>query len=172
MDEFIALAEKVQIIRNNYRVNVHQDQPIRIDKNGGKWLKRGPMSVTVREGPLLEHAQKWFPDCNAVCLNRKRHTSPPMCRHRDGKNQLRESHICIWGDYPEGEGALVLEPDDGPVERITERGQWHTRAFSEILHHVEPHSSGTRFSAIAFKGKPVRLSSQFKKGVCKTNELD
>ena len=78
---------------------------------------------------------------------------------------MRESHICIWGDFPEGEGALVLEPDDGPEERITEREKWHTRAFSDIAHYVEPHSQGTRYSAVVFKGRPVRMSSQFQKGV-------
>ena len=144
MDEFIALAEKTRLFRNAYRVNVHPDQEVRLDRNGHKWLRRGPFSVTVREGPLLAKAQEWFPECNAVCLNRKRATSPPMSRHKDGKNLERLSHICIWGDYPEGEGALVLEPDDGSVERITERKAWHSRAFSEILHHVEPHTSGTR----------------------------
>ncbi len=87
-----------------------------------------------------------------------------MARHKDAKNQLRESHLCMWGDYPEGEGALVLEPDDGPAERITERRKWHTRAFSEITHHVEPHSSGVRYSAIAFKGRPVRMACQYKRG--------
>ena len=166
MDEFIALAERVKFFRNAYRCNVVEDVPenFRYDKNGQRWAKPGPMSVTIREGPLLAKAQEWFPDCNAVCLNRKRATSPPMARHKDGKNLERESHICIWGDYPEGEGALILEPDDGTVERITERKKWHSRAVSEIVHHVEPHSSGTRYSAICFKGKPVRMSTQFQKG--------
>ena len=58
-----------------------------------------------------------------------------------------------------------MEPDDGSVERITERKKWHSRAFSEIVHHVEPHSQGTRWSAICFKVKPVRLSCQFQKVV-------
>ena len=165
MDEFIALAQRTKFFRNAYRVNVHPDQEVRIDKNGCKWLRRGPMSVTVRDGPLLAKAQEWFPECNAVCLNRKRATSPPMGRHKDGKNLERLSHICIWGDFPEGEGTLVLEPDDGSVERITEREKWHSRAFSEIVHYVEPHSQGTRWSAICFKGKPVRLASQYQKGV-------
>ena len=164
MDEFCSLAEQVKMYRNSYRVNVHPGEELRIDVNGGKWLKKGPFSVTVREGPLVEKMQEWFPDCNAVCVNRKRATSPPMGRHKDGKNQLRESHICIWGDHPEGEGTLVLETDDGE-ERLTERRKWHTRAYSEIYHRVEPHTSGVRWSAIAFRGKPVRLTTQFKKGV-------
>ena len=86
LDEFIALVGKVKFSRNDYRMNVHPGAELRINKNGGKWLKRGPMSVTIREGPILEKAQQWFPECNAVCLNRKRHTSPPMGRHKDGKN--------------------------------------------------------------------------------------
>ena len=165
MDEFIALAQQVKFVRNSYRVNVHPDEEVRIDRNGCKWLRRGPFSVTVRDGPLLAKAQEWFPECNAVTVNRKRATSPPMARHKDGKTQLRESHICIWGDFPEGEGTLVLEPDEGPEERITEREKWHTRAFSDIAHYVEPHSQGTRYSAVAFKGRSVRMSSQFQKGV-------
>ena len=163
MAELKDLVSKVKFFRNAYRVNVHPDEEVRIDKNGCKWLKRGPLSVTVREGPILEHVQKIFPDVNAVCLNKKRANSPPMQRHKDRKNQLRESHICIWGDYPEDEGALVLEPSDAPPERITEREKWHSRGFSEITHYVESHSSGTRWSAIAFKGKPVRLSCQSQK---------
>ena len=85
VDVFIALAEQTKFFRNAYRVNVHPDQEVRIDKNGCKWLRRGPMSVTVREGPLLAKAQEWFPECNAVTVNRKRATSPPMARHKDGK---------------------------------------------------------------------------------------
>ena len=65
---------KGEVFRNTYRVNVHPDQEVRVDKNGCTWLKRGPMSVTVREGPLLAKAQEWFPECNAV-------TSKPKACH-------------------------------------------------------------------------------------------
>ena len=71
MEEFSRLAEQVKFIRHSYRVSVHKDQPLRIDKNGAKWLQRGPVSVTLREGRLLDMAQQWFPECNAQCLNKK-----------------------------------------------------------------------------------------------------
>ncbi len=57
VEKFNALAEKVKFVRNAYRVDVHPNQEVRIDKNGCKWLRRGPMSVTVRDGPLLAKAQ-------------------------------------------------------------------------------------------------------------------
>ena len=43
MDEFCSLAEQVKMYRNSYRVNVHPGEELRIDKNGGKWLKKGPL---------------------------------------------------------------------------------------------------------------------------------
>ena len=75
MDEFVALAEQVKLFRNAYRCNVQPGQEVRFDKNGCKWLRRGPCSVTVRDGPLVAKAQEWFPECKAVCSNRKRAAS-------------------------------------------------------------------------------------------------
>ena len=150
MDDFCRLVESQKLIRNSMRTNVHPDQPMRIDKNGTKWLARGPYSNSFSSGPLVEKAQEWFPQCNAVCVNRKSADFPPMARHKDRRNKLPESHVLIWGDFPENEGALVVENEDGTEERLTERRVWHTREFAKQWHHVEPHTTGVRWSAIAF----------------------
>ncbi len=70
-----------QVVENNLRTNL-SDNPdhFRVDRNGRKWLKYkyAPFSNTVKAGPILEHVQKTFPWANAVCLNKKSATSPPM----------------------------------------------------------------------------------------------
>ena len=71
--------------------------------------------MQTKQTAMLEHVQKTFPWANAVCLNRKSATSPPMAAHRD-KGNKSASMICFWGDYDnsDGQGALCLE--DGTMQ--------------------------------------------------------
>ena len=89
MQELIDLVDKHhKFTRNGFRTNLDNDSSnFYFDSSGRKWLKKGPYSNTVRSGPILEHVQTIFPDCTAVCLNRKRAESPPMAAHRDKENE-------------------------------------------------------------------------------------
>ena len=153
MDELISLVGQHRFWRNGFRVNVQQDEAHRRkDRNGRTWLKYpfAPRSNTIREGPILECVQKQLGEhINSVCLNKKAATSPPMTRHKDRKNKSN-SHICFWGDF-EGGGALHLA--DGRV--FNEKHQWYEYDGSAVEHWVEPHESGTRYSAVAFQGPPA-----------------
>ena len=165
MQELIALVEEHKWWRNGLRTNT-SDNPehCRVDKNGRKWLiyKYAPWSNTVKAGPILEHVQKTFPWANAVCLNKKSATSPPMAKHRD-KGNKSASMIAFWGDY-EGGGELCLE--DGTV--YSEKGVWHgPYQGDEITHWVTPHKTGTRFSCVVFEA-PQR---SYKKKKLPRNEL-
>ena len=63
------------------------------------------------------------------------------------------SYVMHWGQ-PVGEGALVTENGD----RYEEQRVWHNCGdLSKITHWVEPHSSGTRYSMVAFFGPPPRV---------------
>jgi len=153
MQELISLVEDHKWWRNGLRTNT-SDNPehYRVDKNGRKWLryKYAPCSNTIREGPILTHIQKTFPWANAVCLNKKRASSPPMAKHRD-KGNKSASMICFWGDY-EGGGDLCLE--DGTI--YSEKEVWHgPYQGDEMTHWVSPHKTGTRFSAVVFEA-PTR----------------
>ena len=152
MQELIKLVEKHKWWRNSMRVNT-TDNPehISLDKGGRRWLKYkyAPRSNTVRAGPILEHVQKTFPWANAVCLNRKNATSPPMTAHRD-KGNTSESFITFWGDFDNSnnQGALCLE--DGTI--FSEKGVWHGPfRGDQMTHWVLPHKTGVRFSCIAFR---------------------
>ena len=153
MENLISLVEKHRWWRNGYRVNLDQDEAHRrLDRNGRVWLKYAyaPYSNTIREGPILECVQKSLPHVNAVCLNRKSASSPPMQRHLDRKNE-GGSYICFWGDFQDG-GELCLA--DGTA--YSEKGIWHGPYNGhEVEHWVTPHKSGTRYSAVAFKGPPA-----------------
>ena len=139
---------------NAYRVNLDTDpEHHRVDRNGRTWLRNdlAPYSNTLRSGPILDYVRTELPGVNAVCLNRKRAESPPMSRHRDGKNS-GPSWVMFWGDYPEGEGCLCLE--DGTV--YSEKHVWHgPMDGAKVAHWVTPHTSGVRYSAVAFSGPPA-----------------
>ena len=96
MQGLIDLVDKHKFTRNGFRTNL-DDNPdnFNVDSSGRKWLKKGPYSNTVRSGPILNHVQTIFPDCTAVCLNRKRAESPPMAAHRDKK--ILEKAIFVFG---------------------------------------------------------------------------
>ena len=160
--------------RNAYRVNLDTEESHRRrDRNGREWIKYpfAPYSNTIREGRILECVREQLGDqINAVCLNRKRAESPPMTKHTDGKN-AGPSWVCLWGDF-EGGGELCLE--DGTV--YAEKHKWHgPKEGGTMPHWVNPHTSGTRFSAVAFTGPPAprtRPPAQKKKVLPKSNELD
>ena len=156
MEHLQELVSQHQFFRNGYRINTDLRASNRIqDKSGRTWLRRGPYSNTVREGhPIVEHVNSMGVPCDAVCLNRRRADSitPPMGRHRDGKN-TGHSWIAFWG-CPEGEGALALE--DG--RRFTEQNVLHYCGdLSQCTHWVEPHTTGTRYSVMCFSGPPPSM---------------
>ena len=166
MQELISLVENHKWWRNGLRTNL-SDNPehCRVDKNGRKWIKYryAPWSNTVKAGPILKHVQKTFPWANAVCLNRKSATSPPMAAHRD-KGNKSASVIAFWGDY-EGGGELCLE--DGTV--YSEKEVWHgPYQGDEVTHWVTPHKTGTRYSCVVFRAPP----RSYKKKRPLRNELD
>ena len=171
MDELISLVDQHKFWRNGFRVNLDKDESHRrYDKNGRTWIKYqyAPRSNTVREGPILECVQTMLPHVNSVCLNKKAATSPPMQRHKDRRNE-GNSFICFWGDY-EGGGELCLADGRG----FSEKHKWHEYDGSEVEHWVNPHTSGPRFSAVAFKGPPApKTRPPGRKKMCaKINELD
>ena len=140
--------------RNAFRTNLDtRESHRRQDRNGREWIKYvfAPYSNTIREGPILECVQQQLGDqINAVCLNRKRAESPPMSKHTDGKNS-GPSWVYLWGDF-EGGGELCLE--DGT--KYAEKHKWHGPMQGGTMPHwVNPHTSGTRFSAVAFTGPPA-----------------
>ena len=154
MDAFVSLVAKHKFYRNGFRTNLDKDPTHhRKDRNGRTWIlyKYAPFSNTVREGPILDCVQEMLgPTINAVCLNRKRASSPPMARHRDGKNS-GPSWVCLWGDF-EGGGELMLA--DGTV--YAEKNVWHGPMNGAAVEHwVEPHKNGVRYSAVAFTGPPA-----------------
>ena len=158
MQELIQLVEKHKWhrkwFRNCRRVNTADAQHISCDKSGRKWVtyKYAPRSNTLKEGPILKLVQKTFPWANAVCLNRKRATSPPMVAHRD-KNNDSDSFITFWGDFDNSnnQGALCLE--DGRI--FSEKGIWHGPFRGDLLTHwVTPHQTGERFSCVVFCAAP------------------
>jgi len=158
MDRLVELAAEHHYVRNSYRINTDLRPENRItDKSGRIWLRRGPMSNTVREGhPIVQHVRSMGIPCDACCLNRRRADSPtpPMGPHRDSLNS-GPSWIAFWG-CPQGEGALVTE--DG--RRFEEQRVFHYCGdLSQCTHWVEPHSSGTRYSVVAFSGPIPRLHS-------------
>ena len=150
MERLISLVDKHKFWKNEFRTNLDTNpEHWRQDRTGRKWIANqwAPYSNTLREGPILEHVQSMIPEINAVCLNRKRAESPPMSRHRDGKNS-GPSYVCLWGDY-EGGGELCLE--DGTVYSTKE--VWHgPMDGASVYHWVNAHKTGTRYSAVAFAG--------------------
>ena len=157
MDRLEELVSKHKWTRNGFRTNTDLREENRVrDKSGREWLKQGPYSNTVRgDHPIVQHVQSMGIPCDSVCLNRRRADSPtpPMGPHRDGKNTGR-SWIAFWG-CPEGEGALVCE--DG--RRFEEQRVFHSCGdLSKCTHWVEPHSSGTRYSVVAFSGPTPPLA--------------
>ena len=148
MEKLIELVNGHKFVRNNFRTNLdHNPDNFYFDASGRKWLKKGPYSNTIGEGPILDHVKTIFPETTAVCLNRKRAESPPMTKHRDRRNE-GDSFICFWGDY-EGGGELVLE--DGRV--FSEKHVFHGPYNGALLEHeVKPHQHGTRYSAVIFRG--------------------
>ena len=156
MEKLVELIGQHKWVRNGYRINVDQREENRIkDRSGRLWLRKGPYSNTVREDhPIVQHVNSMGISCNAVCLNRRRADSvtPPMGRHKDGHN-TSGSWIAFWG-CPDGEGALTME--DG--RRYEEQYKFHNCGdLSNVYHQVEPHSSGTRYSVVAFMGPPPRV---------------
>ena len=154
LEELQALVEEHKWWRNGFRVNLDREESHRRrDRNGREWLKYSfaPRSNTIREGPILECVQQQLgPHINAVCLNKKHFESPVITKHTDGKN-AGPSWVCLWGDF-EGGGELCLE--DGTV--YAERNIWHgPMEGGSMPHWVNPHTSGTRFSAVAFTGPPA-----------------
>ena len=156
MQELIKLVDEYKWHRKWYRncrrVNT-TDNPehISLDKGGRRWLKYkyAPRSNTVRAGPILEYIQKSFPWANAVCLNRKNATSPPMTAHRD-KGNNSESFITFWVDFDNSnnQGAICLR--DGTI--FSEKGVWHGPfRGDQMTHWVLPHKTGIRFSCITFR---------------------
>ena len=157
MDTLKELVSKHNFTRNGMRTNL-DDNPDNwvMDKGRRRWLKRGPYSNTLRDpsNPIVAHVQTLFPWANAVCLNRKRSTSPPMIAHRD-KGNTSASMICFWGDYDNsnGQGALCLE--DGT--EYTAKETWHgPYEGHRVTHWVRGHSSGVRYSCVVFAGPPAR----------------
>ena len=155
MEKLIDLVDKHhKFTRNGFRTNL-DDNPenFTFDASGRKWLKKGAYSNTLRSGVILEHVQTIFPECTAVCLNRKRAESPPMVAHRDKKN-IGDSYICFWGDYDNSnnQGALCLE--DGRVfsDKLVFHGAYNG---AKIKHWVLHHSKGVRYSAVIFNGPKV-----------------
>ncbi len=163
MDRLAELTAQHKFIRNGYRTILDQRPENRVRYGGRTWLRKGPYSNTVRgDHPIVRHVQSMGIPCNAVCLNRKRAESPPMGPHRDACNS-GNSFIAFWGDYDGG--ALVCE--DG--RRFTDKEVWHECGdLSQCTHWVEPHSSGIRYSAVAFTG-PVstRRASASRSDRCK-----
>ena len=138
--------------RNCYRTNTDMREENRTqDKGGRTWLKSGPHSNTVRgEHPIVQLVSRQVP-ANAVCLNRRRADSPtpPMGPHKDSRN-TGHSWIAFWG-CPPGEGVLCTELG----QRYDAQNVWHYCGdLSNITHWVEGHSTGTRYSAVAFTGPP------------------
>ena len=163
MDTLISLCEGYRYLRNGYRIGTDlRPENRKKDKNGRTWLKRGPYSNTVRgDHPIVQHVNSMGIPCNACCLNRRRADSPtpPMGPHRDGSN-TGDSWIAFWGDFPEGEGALVCE--DG--RRYEKKGHFQACGdLSKVTHWVEGHSSGTRWSCVAFTGALPQLCQNRKK---------
>ena len=112
MEKLIELVDGHKFVRNNFRTNLDNNpENFYFDVSGRKWLKKGPYSNTLREGPIVEYIRTIFPECTALCLNKKRAESPPMAKHRNRRN-AGDSFIYVWGDF-EGGGELVLE--DGRV---------------------------------------------------------
>ena len=156
MDLFRAV-EKFHFTRNGYRLNVDKrPENQTFDKSGRQWLKVGPYSNTVRnDHAIVQEVRRQGIPCNSVCINRRRADSvtPPMGAHRDSRNTGEGSYVMHWGQ-PVGEGALCTENGD----RYEEQRVWHNCGdLSKILHHVEPHYSGTRYSLVAFTGPPPRV---------------
>ena len=156
MDELVKLVGQHEFIRNGYRINTDLREENRIkDKSGRTWLRKGPCSNTVRGNhPIVQHVNSMGIPCNAVCLNRRADSvTPPMGRHKDRHN-TSGSWIAFWG-CPVGEGALTTE--DG--RRYEEQYVFHDCGdLSNVYHQVEPHSSGTRYSVVAFTGPLPRMS--------------
>ena len=153
IDSLIALVERHRWYKNAFRTNTDTDPTHhQIGRRGRRWLAYpwAPYSNTVRTGPILECVQQMLPGVNAVCLNRKRADEPPMSKHKDSRNS-GPSWVCFWGDY-EGGGDLCLE--DGTV--YSGKHVWHgPMNGAELAHWVSPHTSGTRYSAVAFSGPPA-----------------
>ena len=151
MEQLIELVSQHKFSRNGFRTNLDNNpENFNFDKAGRKWLKKGPFSNSIREGPILRHVQTMFPEATAVCLNRKSCNSPPMAKHKDRKN-VGDSYIAFWGDYENG-GELVLE--DGRV--FSDKHVFHgPYNGAEIAHEVKPHKTGTRYSAVIFSGPKI-----------------
>ena len=150
MEKLIELVKDHRFTRNQVRTNLdnHPNNTV-VDARGCKWLKKGPYSNTLRNGPILEHVKTILPTINAVCLNRKRAKSPPIAPHYDRKN-VGNVYTCFWGDFDNSnnQGALVTELGDIYSEKFVFHGPYRA---SEVRHWVLPHSTGTRFSCIAFQ---------------------
>ena len=157
MDIFEAV-ERFPFARNGFRTNVDRRPENTVRSGYREWLKVGPYSNTVRgDHPIVQELNRRGIPCNAVCINRRRATSkvPSMGPHRDSRNTGDPpcSYIMHWGQ-PEGEGTLVDELGN----RYEEQRIWHNCGdLSKITHWVEPHTSGTRYSLVAFFGPPPRV---------------
>ena len=156
MDKLVELVDQHKFFRNGYRINTDLREENRIrDKSGRTWLRKGPYSNTVRwDHPIVQHVNSMGIPCNAVCLNRRRADSvtPPMGRHKDGHNT--SGSWIAFGGCPVGEGALTTE--DG--RRFEEQYVVHDCGdLSNGYHQGEGHSSGTRYSVVAFTGPAPRV---------------
>ena len=146
MEQLIELVSQHKFSRNGYRTNLDNDPAnFNFDKAGRKWLKKGPYSNTIREGPILRHVQTMFPEATAVCLNRKSCDSPPMAKHKDRKN-VGDSYIAFWGDFEKG-GEIVLEDLRVFSDKHVFNGQ---KNGDEIAHEVKPHKNGNIFISVIF----------------------
>ena len=151
MEKLIEMVSEHKFVRNNFRTNLDNNpENFYFDASGRKWLKKGPYSNTIRDGPILDHVKTIFPEATAVCLNRKRAESPPMAKHLDRKN-VGESYIAFFGDFENG-GELVL--DDGRI--FSDKHVFHGPYNGALVaHEVKPHQTGTRYSTVIFSGPKV-----------------
>lgn len=97
-----------------------------------------------------EFAQHHLPnfEYTQVQMN-KNFACPP---HKDSSN-IGESCLCVFGDFPEGQGLTCIKIEEELVCRLDARQQPEIFDGAKYEHWVEPYDSGTRYSLVFFNNK-------------------
>ena len=76
----------------------------------------------------------------------------PCPPHRDSTN-IGESCLCVFGDFPEGQGLTCIKIEEGLICSLDARYQPEIFDGAKYEHWVEPYDSGTRYSLVFFNNK-------------------
>tara|TARA_R100001230_G_C5684244_1_gene192509 strand:- start:1788 stop:2384 length:597 start_codon:yes stop_codon:yes gene_type:complete len=76
----------------------------------------------------------------------------PCPPHKDSSN-IGESCLCVFGDFPQGQGGTCVKLENGLTVKLDARQQPEIFDGAKYEHWVEPYDTGTRYSLVFFNNK-------------------